>query len=208
MKKSALWVLALLLFPIIGQAQFKFGVRAGLSTPNLDKESINQNGLNLAIKDAKYGYHAGLFVRAPLGETFFLQPEVFFNSNTVDFEIGEMGNGLVTTILNEKYQNLDIPVMLGAKLGPVRFEGGPVGHVFIKSKSELEGEVAGYTQRFKNFKLGYQAGIGLDIGQRLLFDVRYEGNFNDFGEHMMIFGEQVNFSQNPARIVATVGIAF
>ena len=205
MKKSALWVLALLFIPMISQAQFKLGVRAGLSTPNLDKETINQNGLNVAIKEAKYGYHLGLFTRFALGETFYLQPEALFNSNTVDFEIGEMG---VSEILTEKYQNLDIPAMLGAKLGPVRFEGGPVGHVFIQSKSDIEGEVTGYTQRFKDFTLGYQAGLGLDIGQRLLVDVRYEGNFNSFGEHMMFFGEQVNFSQNPSRIVATVGFAF
>ena len=87
MKKSIVWVLALLIIPIVSQAQneFKFGIRAGLSTPNLDKETINQNGLNLAIKEAKYGYHLGLFMRAPLGNTFYLQPEALFNSNTVDF---------------------------------------------------------------------------------------------------------------------------
>ncbi len=208
MKKSFIWALALLFIPMLSQAQFKFGVRAGISTPNLDRESINQHGLNLAIKEAKYGYHLGLFARAPLGETFYLQPEVLFNSNTVDFEIGELGNGFVGNVLNEKYQNLDIPMMLGLKLGPLRLEGGPVGHVFVQSKSQLEGEVAGYTQRFKDFTMGYQAGLGLDIGRRLLLDVRYEGNVNDFGEHMRIAGEQINFSQNPSRIVMTVGFAF
>ncbi|MEO1260592.1 MAG: porin family protein [Bacteroidota bacterium] len=207
MKKSSFWVIALLFIPMLSQAQFKFGVRAGLSTPNLDRETINENGLNLAIKEAKYGYHIGLFMRAPLGSTFYLQPEALFNSNTVDFELGEMGNA-VTSVLNEKYQNLDIPVMLGAKFGPLRLEGGPVGHVFIQSKSEIEGEVTGYTQRFKDFTMGYQAGVGLDIGRRLLLDVRYEGNINNFGDHMRFFGEEVAFSQNPSRIVATVGFAF
>lgn len=208
MKKSILWAFALLLLPILGHAQFKAGIRAGISTPNLDKESISQQGLNLAIKEAKYGYHLGLFARASLGKTFYLQPEVLFNSNTVDFEIGEIGSGFMNNVLNEKYQNLDIPMMLGLKLGPLRIEGGPVGHVFIQSKSELEGEVAGYKQRFKDFTMGYQGGLGFDIGKRLLVDVRYEGNFNDFGEHMTIAGERINFSQNPSRIVMTAGFAF
>ena len=208
MKKSFIWALALLFVPIMSQAQFKFGVRAGLSTPNLDKESIDQQGLKLAIKDANYGYHLGFFARAPLGEKFYLQPEVLFNSNTVDFELGELGNGIASNVLNEKYQNLDIPFMLGLKLGPIRFEGGPVGHVFVQSKSELEGEIVGYTQRFKDFTMGYQGGLGFDIGKRLLLDVRYEGNFNKFGEHMAIAGEQIKFSQSPSRVVMTVGIAF
>lgn len=208
MKKPAIWILMLVFIPFLSQAQLKFGVRAGLSTTNLDKETVSQNGFNLAIKDAKYGYHLGIFTRASLGNTIYIQPEVLFNSSTVDFEIGEMGNGVVNTVLNEKYQNLDIPVMLGLKLGPARLEAGPVGHVFLKSKSEIEGEVTGYSQRFEDFNLGFQAGLGFDIFKKFLFDVRYEGNFNNFGEHMMLFGEEVSFSQNPSRIVATVGFAF
>ncbi|HFA47573.1 MAG TPA: PorT family protein [Bacteroidetes bacterium] len=207
MKKSAFCIIALLALPFLGQAQGKFGVRAGLSTPNLDKETIDQNGLKLAIKDAKYGFHIGLFGRVPLGAKLYLQPEVLFNSNSVDFDVTDLGDGLINTVLTEKYQNLDIPLMLGYKLGPLRLEAGPAGHVFLKSKSELEEGVTGYMQRFKDFNLGYQAGLGLDIW-KLLVDVRYEGNFNNFGEHMTIAGEQINFSQNPSRWVMTVGFAF
>lgn len=207
MKRSAIWVFALLFIPFLSQAQFKFGARVGLSTPSLDKETIDQSGLNLAIKEAKYGYHLGFFARASFTNTLYVQPEVLFNSNSVDFEISEFGE-LATNILSEKYQNLDLPVMVGAKLGPIRLEGGPVGHVFLNSKSDLDGTVDGYSQRFKDFTLGYQAGIGLDIGQRLLLDVRYEGNVNNFGDHMRIFNEEVTFSQNPSRIVATFGFSF
>ncbi len=207
MKKQIIWALALSILPIFSQAQVKFGLRAGLSTPSLDKETVDQGGLTLAIKDAKYGFHLGFFSRFPLGEKFYLQPEALFNSNTVDFNVTDLSEGLVNTVLNEKYQNLDIPMMLGYKIGPLRLEAGPVGHVFIASKSELEGEISNYAQRFKDFTLGYQTGLGLDIW-RLLVDVRYEGSFNNFGEHMQIGGEQIKFSQNPSRWVMTVGLAF
>ena len=96
--------------------------------------------------------------------------------------------------------------MLGYKLGPLRFEGGPVGHVHIRSKSDLD-ELDGYEQRFEDFQLGYQIGGGLDIW-KFLIDVRYEGNFNNFGEHMHIAGQEVRFSQNPSRIVFTLGYSF
>jgi hypothetical protein len=47
----------------------------------------------------------------------------------------------------------------------------------------------------------------LDIW-KILIDIRYEGNFEDFGEHMYIGDKQINFSQSPNRWVMTVGYAF
>ncbi len=207
MKKHFVWMAALILLPLLGQSQNKFGIRAGLSTPNLDKETVQQNGLTVAIKDAKYGFHIGLFSRFYLGEKLYLQPEALFNSSKVDFDVSDFGQGLMNTVLEESYQNLDIPLMLGYKIGPLRLEGGPVGHIHIASKSELEEEVTFYTQRFQNFNMGYQAGLGLDIWQFVL-DVRYEGNFENFGEHMTVSGQQIRFSQNPSRWVMTLGFAF
>lgn len=207
MKKLAFFSSILFLLPLANlQAQFKIGVRAGLSTPNLESETVNAQGLNLAIKEANYGYHLGLFMRGHLSERLYLQPEFLFNSNSVDFKLEGFTAGLANRIFTEKYQNLDIPFMAGYKLGPLRLEGGPVGHIHIASNTELD-IVDGYEQRFNDFQLGFQTGLGLDIW-RILLDVRYEGNFNDFGEHMRILGEEVKFSQNPSRIVMTIGFAF
>ena len=207
MKKAFFFFLFIPFLPLASQAQFKIGLRAGLSTPKIDSETADASGgYMLALKEAKYGYHLGLFVRGHLSEKVYLQPEFLFNSNSVDFTLEGFGSGLANRVLTEKYQNLDIPFMLGYKLGPLRLEGGPVGHIHIASKSELD-DLEGYEQRFQDFQLGYQVGGGLDIW-RLLVDVRYEGNFNNFGEHMRIAGEEVKFSQNPARIVMTVGYSF
>lgn len=205
MKKSIFFFL-LALTPIFVQAQFKIGLRAGMSTTDLSKEKVQTNGLELAINEANYGYHLGFFMRGHLGERLYVQPEFLFNSNSVDFQLEGFMNSVGDRILTEKYQNLDIPFMLGLKFGPLRLEGGPVGHVHIRSKTELD-ELDGYEQRFEDFQLGYQVGGGFDIW-RFLIDVRYEGNFNDFGEHMRIAGEEVKFSQNPSRIVFTLGYSF
>lgn len=206
MKKAIFFFFLLALTPFAAEAQFKIGLRGGLSTTDLNSETVNTNGLRLAIDDASYGYHLGLFVRGHLSERVYLQPEFLFNSNSVDFKLEGFGTGLGNRILTEKYQNLDIPFMLGYKLGPLRLEGGPVGHVHIRSKSDLD-ELDGYEKRFEDFQLGYQVGGGFDIW-KFLIDVRYEGNFNNFGEHMRIAGQEVKFSQNPSRIVFTLGFAF
>jgi outer membrane protein with beta-barrel domain len=206
MNKSAIVILALIVTfaPLMGQNNF--GIKVGLSSENLSFEEIRTNSLSLAIKDAAYGFHIGFFARGYLGGRVFIQPELLFNSNTVDFTVSDLAGGLVNKVLKEKYQNLDIPLMTGLKFGPLRLEAGPVGHVYIASKSEL-GEIPTYTKRFKNFTLGYQAGLGLDIW-KILLDVRYEGNFTKFGDHMRIAGEEVAFSQNPNRWVMSVGLAF
>ncbi len=206
MKNVMFFVIVSLLFPFTGHTQFKVGIRAGLSTSNLQKETIEESSLKIAIKEAKYGFHFGFFSRVTFSEKVYLQPEVLFNSNRVDFDIDDSGNGLVNKVLNEKYQYLDIPLMAGYKIGALRLEVGPVGHAYLKNKSELFA-IKEYSQNFKDFTLGYQAGIGLDIFN-LLVDVRYEGNFNDFGEHMNVGEKQIDFSQSPSRWLMTIGYCF
>jgi len=202
---------AIIILSIIGafvplRAQMIFGIKAGVASESLNFEEIKLTGLRIAIQDASYGFHIGLFARGKLGDRVYIQPELLFNSNTVDFRVNDLADGLVNKVLHEKYQNLDIPLMAGLKFGPLRLNAGPVGHVHIASKSEL-GQISSYSKRFKDFKMGYQAGVGLDIW-RLLLDVRYEGNFTKFGEHMRIGGQEVAFSQNPNRWVFSAGFTF
>lgn len=206
MKKIALSAFVLVVFALAAEAQIRYGFRAGLSSSNLDDDIFEKNGVSLAIKEANYGYHFGVFARARLGEVFYLQPEVTFNSNSVDFVVDDFQEGLMNTVLNEKYQNLDIPLMLGLKFGPLRIEGGPTGHVYIASQTELD-QIGGYERRFNDFTLGYQAGVGLDIW-KILLDLRYEGNFSRFGDHMRIGGEEVKFSDKLSRWLLTVGFSF
>lgn len=206
MKKFLFAAIAFCFFAIHTQAQIRYGFIGGLSTSQLDAETRQANGVTVAIKDANYGFHIGVFGRAKLSEHWYLQPEATFNSTSVDFLVTDFSDGLMDKVLTEKYRNLDIPLMVGYKLGPLRAEAGPTGHVYVASKTELD-EIGGYERRFNNFNLGYQAGVGLDIW-KLMLTLRYEGNFEKFGEHMVIGGQQVNFSQRPARWLMTVGFSF
>ncbi len=193
------------------EAQSKFGLLVGLNTTELEPGDFIQfspqgmEELKLAIKDAKYGVHFGAFGQFQLA-TLFIRPEIVYNSTSVDFTLDSIGGNPVG-IFTEKYQNLNIPVIVGTKLGPVRIGAGPVGHVFLASTSNLT-DIEGYKQDFKNLTLGFQAGIGIDLFRKYSFDLRYEGNFNKFGDHIIINGQQYAFSQNPERIIATLGIAF
>jgi len=129
------------LFVLPATAQIKLGIKGGISTYDLGLNDVlaitnNSDQFELSISDAKYGYHIGLVVQVRLGG-FVLQPEIMFNSNSVDFTFEDVTNPMPGRVFTEKYQNLDIPVMLGLKAGPIRIITGPVGHYFLKSTSDL-----------------------------------------------------------------------
>ena len=177
-----------LLFGHVAHAQlFSFGLKGGLNTQvNKPQDIILGSGdtsLNFGINKSNFGTQFGAYFR--FGKGIFIQPEILFNSNRVDYKIGESSVGEV--IKNEKYQYLDIPVLVGFKLGPVRLQGGPVGHYFLNSTSELT-DFDGYKARFKQMTWGWQTGLNVGAG-RFSFDLRYEGNFSNQGNHITFFGD-------------------
>lgn len=208
MKK--LIVIPLLLLTICAFSQVRWGLRLGLSTSQLEAEDFNilRDGteeFKLALKDAQYGIHGGLVLQAEFGNVL-LQPEIIFNSNSADLELEDLGTNTTEVATKEKYQYLDIPVMLGYRLGLLRLHAGPVGHIFLNSTSGIT-DVEGFEEDFDALTLGWQGGLGIDIGP-LAIDLRYEGNFNKFGDHISFGGEQYAFSQNPARFLAAVSYMF
>jgi len=212
MKKYALF-LCLMTLATIGYSQIRFGVKGGLLTSSLNQESFDFKDGNdvtrfkLALQDANYGLNFGFLIRAELGDHGFIQPEVNFRSNSVDFKLSDLGpQNSFSDVLKESYQYFDIPVMVGFRLGPLRLQGGPQGNFFLNSSSDLF-DFKDYDQNFKDFTVGYVAGAGLDIWN-LMIDLRYQGNFSKFGEHITFFGKQYQFDQSPAQFNLTVGWLF
>lgn len=211
MKKYALFF-SLMIMATMAYSQIRFGIKGGLVTSSLNEENISildqggTNRLKLALQDANYGVNFGFLIRAELGSAF-IQPELNFRSNSVNFTLDDLGDpGGANDVLKESYQYLDIPVMLGFRLGPLRIQGGPQGYFFLNSTSDLF-DFNDYDQNFKDFTVGYAVGGGLDIWN-LMLDVRYQGSFNHFGDHINFFGNQYEFSQSPAQWNFTVGWLF
>lgn len=183
---------------------FGLGLKAGMNTqlnhPNDITIGHGDEPFNLGLQGRQFGTQFGGYMR--FGKRIFVQPEVMFNSNKTDYKIGESSAGEV--IKNEKYQYLDIPVLLGVKLGPLRLQAGPVSHYFLHSTSELT-DFAGYEAKFKQMTWGWQGGLNVGF-KRISLDVRYEGNFSKQGNHITFFGDQYQFSDSPARLI--VGLNF
>lgn len=203
--KNILLASLLLFSAVTVHAQFAFGLKGGVQTllKNPDDIVIGQpdTSFNFGVKDLKFGTQFGAWFR--IGDAVFIQPELLFNSNRTDFKVGETSAGEI--IRTEKYQSLDLPILLGFSAGPIRLHGGPVGHYFLNSTSELT-DFNGYKARWKQFTWGWQAGMTIGTG-RISADIRYEGNFNKYGDHVTFFGDQYNFSNSPSRLILALNVA-
>lgn len=193
-------------------SQFEWGILLGGSSVDIKPNSFvitNDNQLDsftLSFREANYGFHIGGFVRYSVGK-FFMQPELVFNTNKTSFKLKEFGMFQTSDSLrDERYQRLDIPVMLGAKFGIFRLNAGPVAHIFLSNRSDLV-NVKGYSDRFKSATYGYQLGLGFDFGL-LTFDLRHEGNFSKFGEHINFFNRNFSFDKSESRLIGTIGFKF
>ncbi len=193
-----------------GQVRARAGLRLGLATSDVTTGEVNfsNNGrdFSLALDDARYTIHGGLFLQVKVNK-FFVQPEVLFTSTRNDYRFKEItSTGIIESIRKENFQNIDVPLMLGFKWGPLRLQAGPVGHVYVSSSSELFG-LADYQEDFEEFTVGYQAGVGLDLWNVLL-DFKYQSSFQDVGSHLTFGGERVAFDTNPSQLVMSVGLSF
>jgi Outer membrane protein beta-barrel domain len=182
-------------------AQFAIGLKGGLHTQTQNPQDIFIGKDTLGVNDIKFGTQFGAWVR--IGKGFFIQPEIIFNANRTDFELRSAN--MARQILTEKYNHFDLPILFGAKLGPLRVMAGPVGHLFADSKSQLT-NLNGFEENWKALTWGWQGGANLALG-RFSVDLRYEGNFDKFGDHISVFGDKYAFANNPNRLILAVNFA-
>lgn len=192
---------------------FTWGLKGGVSTPDIKPDDVNplkinniKDSLAIKIKDANYGWQLGLFARLKVSH-FYVQPEVLFSSSSSTYNTSSLNtHNIIDSVRNESFRNLDFPVMLGFKFGTLRLNAGPVGHYYLSSTDQLI-NLSGYSANFSKFTWGYQAGIGLDFG-RIGLDLRYEGNFNNYGDYITFGNTTFAFSQKPSRTILNLSFAF
>ncbi len=214
MKK--LVVLALIIITSIPAfSQVKFGIKAGVSTTNLSMADIKQlsSGNTTytvdALTTAKYGFHGGVFVRLTL-LGIYLQPELLFTTRTNEYAISNTTNpqSITSYVAKQSFNKLDIPVMVGLKLGPLRVNAGPVGSLLINSPKALITN-PDFKNNYSKMTFGYQAGLGFDLLNFLTFDLRYEGSLKKYQNQIENLAKtKVNLDDRPNAFVFSLGIMF
>jgi len=172
MKK--LFTLTLLLFFIglSAEAQiFTIGPKLGISNTTL---SLKENAEKYQSGEAKYSYHAGVFARIKI-TGFYIQPEAYFNSVNGEYTDATDPNDVKTLEFNQN--KIDMPILFGWKMGPLRINAGPVASFNLNDEVDTSSPNSAVSE-YKNAVFAYQAGIGVDIS-KLIIDLRYEGNLSN-----------------------------
>jgi hypothetical protein len=162
-----------------------------------------------ALTAAKYGFHGGAFVRLSLFG-IYLQPELLFTTRTNEYTVQNVTAGQTTAaeIVKQNFNKLDIPVMLGLKLGPLRVNAGPVGSLLINSPKDLI-KNPDYKNNYNKMTIGYQAGVGFDLLNFLTFDLRYEGSLRKYQNQIQnLAGTKFNLDDRPNAFVFSLGLMF
>jgi hypothetical protein len=211
MKKLLVLLLAVFI-ALPAMSQLNFGIKAGLNTTSVtmeDLKTITSGSTTYTVeklKGANYGIHAGVFLRLNVSK-LYIQPEVLFSTRTNEYTV-DNGSTAIDSLVKQKFNKLDIPVMIGLKFGPLRINGGPSASLLINSPSDLIKD-PDFKTMYANMSFGYQAGIGLDLLKKITIDLRYEGSLKKFqNEIENALGTSVALDDRPNAFLLSVGIIF
>ena len=205
--KRIILISSLAILFLNSSAQIDFGIKGGLNISNVKASEILTDDYRInPSASGNLGYHVGGFLRASL-VGIFIQPELYFSSISNEYKVEDLsGTGTAEQLVKQKIGRIDVPVLVGVKLGTFRLGLGPVGSIIVSDKSDLT-DITGYEAALKSATFGYQIGAGLDIW-KIGIDLRYEGNLTKLGDHLDIGGQTINLDNRVRQIIISLGIYF
>ena len=194
--------------------QINFGLKAGVSSTSLTMPGIknitsgNTTYSVNALSNARYGFHGGVFMRLALFGVY-LQPELLLSTRSDEYTIvKDAGSANPVTLPNvtQKLTRLDIPVMLGYKLGPLRLNLGPSGSILLNSPKDLITD-PNFKSMYNKMTIGYQLGVGVDILKKVTFDLRYEGSLKKYQNQIQnLTGGKFAIDDRPNAFLLSIGL--
>lgn len=204
--KKLLVILFAVFITLPSFSQFlKFGLKVGASTATVPTYDLSTGTNNIvALKDASWGFNAGAFLRMKVA-MIYIQPEVLFATNTYEYNVTTVSG---TDLMKQTFNRLEIPIMVGIKLGPVRVNAGPSASIQIGSPKALIDD-PDFDQMYKGATFGYQAGIGIDLFKKITLDARYGGSLSGkFGDSVTIGGQTFALDSRQPSFILSVGFMF
>jgi hypothetical protein len=177
MKKLTITLLCLLsvTYGSIQAEVFQFGPRLAINNSNLKIKSEGNN--NFEVKSI-LGYQAGVLARFNL-PMIYIQPELLVTRSGTNYK-------WKGTDRNLRYTKLELPVMVGTSLlGLARIQVGPTLGLLLTAKENIKKakDITDVKINYEPLSLGWQAGIGADLG-RFILDLKYEGGLTKFGNKL------------------------
>jgi hypothetical protein len=207
MKLKAIVFSMMVLTTINAFSQFKLGVRAGVSSSTIKASDLTQGNYEISsLSNAKVGFQFGLMSQITLF-SIYLQPELLFSSTGGEVQVKDITTG-ATKVTDQKFNKLDIPVIIGKRFGPARLGLGPVASIILNKPSDLvDPNGTSFASKFNSATFGYQVDLGLDIW-KFAFDLKYEGNLSKLGSGVNIGGTERKFDSRNHQFIFGVGFFF
>ncbi len=204
MKKISIFILAFLLVGGAAFAQdqniFTIGPKIGISSSKINFDQTDR----VQAGDARVGFHAGLFTRLTF-DNFYLQPEAYFISAGGTIKIADTGTQNYNRITKLTYNRLDVPVLFGIIAADfLRINVGPVFSLVLNTDARNDGTFEDVKTNYKNSRVAYQAGLGVDIGN-LTVDLRYEGNLSKFGTGINVGNTEIDTDLRASQLLLSLG---
>lgn len=188
----------------------------------INPEAINTPSVSFEPASYDVGFHFGAFARIKIA-ALFLQPELIFSQTNASININPDGfdaSSSANEALNAtiKYNNFDIPILLGIKIGPAHLCVGPVATFKLSSSVDDEtkqfledidrkDDISVFTAT-KNATFGAQVGAGVTIAKKVTIDVRYEFGLSKLGESVTIGDNEFKTDQRQNQFLASIGYIF
>jgi hypothetical protein len=201
------------LFIMVGinsaQAQFGIGIRGGLNFSSFPQNTYEVDNLEIeTLPDSYTGWHVGGIAQIRI-TNFFIQPELLFVSTGNHLRLREPGEP--DFFFRQNFSKIDLPVVMGFKIGPLRLGAGPVGSYIINSSSGLvkseDHQGLDIREKFNSATFGYQIGAGLDLGN-ILLDFKYEGSLSRLGDGITFGDTTFPFDARPRQFILSIGLLF
>jgi hypothetical protein len=190
-------------------SQIKFGIRGGINSSKMNSSTeVNTGDYKITCPNySVIGYHVGLISQINLF-SFFIQPELLYSSIRNDLKVYDLNsaNPDEATSVKQTINRIDIPVMVGFKFKILKLEAGPVASFILSNNSDLK-SITEYDFQWNKATIGYQAGIGLDVG-KIALDVKYEGNLSKLGTGIDIGNTTTSFDTRLNQVIVSIGFFF
>ncbi|MFO7978170.1 MAG: porin family protein [Bacteroidales bacterium] len=209
MKRIVMLLLVLLILPGTSQAfDFGFGLRGGLNFSSLPSaKNVEADGYRFsALSDSYTGFHFGV-VGQFVFTGFFIQPELLYTRTGLEMRRQVLAPSTSDDVFfTERYDHLTLPVLAGAKLGPIKLGAGPVFSLLLDNSNDLP-SVEELRHEMNDVTVGLQLGIGLDLAN-IILDFKYETALTAFGDRIVVDGNSFAFDTRPRQYILSIGFLF
>jgi len=181
-------------------------LKAGVNVAQIKTDAGSFNNIINESLTTQQGYVLGASLR--LGKSLFIQPEVLFSQK--GGQIKGVGSAIMGQVFDMSYTTLDIPVLVGYKMGRFYVLGGPLFSNQVSQNAALDQAI---TSVYSSYKAGdglakstmaYQVGAGLSL-LGLTLDVRYEAGLQNIINNSSLPSYLGALSQKPSLFQATLG---